>query len=135
VRLIARRSHGFIYLVSLRGVTGERQELPPDLAAQIRTLRGVTTKPVCVGFGISTPEQVAAIGQIADGAAVGSAIVRLVEERAGSPSLVNDVGAFIAELKAPLRAGAADSFQIPRAVLVGSKKAKGRVHVAGRKGA
>jgi tryptophan synthase alpha chain len=66
----------------------------------------VTDKPVCVGFGISTPEQVAAVGRLADGAAVGSAIVRLVEERSGAPSLVNDVGAFIAELKAPLRKGA-----------------------------
>ena len=105
VRLIARRSRGFIYMVSLRGVTGERKELPPDLAAQIGALRRVTKTPVCVGFGVSTPEQVAAVGRVADGAAVGSAIVRLVEERAGSPSLVNDVGAFIAELKAPLRAG------------------------------
>jgi tryptophan synthase alpha chain len=136
VRLIARRSRGFIYLVSLRGVTGERPELPPDLAAQIRTLRSVTTKPVCVGFGLSTPEHVAVVGRMADGAVVGSAIVRLVEERAGSPSLVSDVGAFIGELKAPLRAGAQDSFQIPRAVLVGSKRAEGgRGHVAGRKGA
>ena len=67
VRLIARRSRGFIYLVSLRGVTGERQELPPDLAAQIRALRRVTSKPVCVGFGVSTPEQVAAVGRLADG--------------------------------------------------------------------
>ncbi len=66
----------------------------------------MTTKPVCVGFGISTPAQVAAVGGLADGAVVGSAIVRLVEERAGSPSLVDDVGAFIAELKAPLRKGA-----------------------------
>jgi tryptophan synthase alpha chain len=106
LRLIARRSRGFIYMVSLRGVTGERQGLPTELAAQIGTLRRVTDKPVCVGFGISTPEQVAAVCRLADGAAVGSAIVRLVEERAGSPSLVNDVGAFIAELKAPLRKGA-----------------------------
>jgi tryptophan synthase alpha chain len=106
LRLIARRSRGFIYMVSLRGVTGERQELPPDLAAQIGTLRRVTDKPVCVGFGISTPEQVAAVGRLADGAVVGSAIVRLVEERSGAPSLVDDVGAFIAELKAPLRKGA-----------------------------
>src|SRR5713101_2758060 len=86
VRLIARRSRGFIYVVSLTGVTGERRELPPDLATQIRTLRLVTTKPVCIGFGISTPAQVAAIGRLADGAIVGSAIVRLVEERAGSPT-------------------------------------------------
>jgi tryptophan synthase alpha chain len=103
VRLIARRSRGFIYLVSLTGVTGERQELPPDLEGQIRTLRLVTTKPVCVGFGISTPAHVAAVGRLADGAIVGSAIVRMVEERAGSPTLVAEVGKFIASLKAPFR--------------------------------
>lgn len=105
VRMIARRSAGFIYLVALTGVTGERTELPPDLAAQIRTLRAVTTKPICVGFGISRPEHVAAVGRMADGVVVGSAIVRMVEERAGSASLIDDVGAFIASLKAPLRPG------------------------------
>ena len=104
VRLIARRSRGFIYVVSVTGVTGERQEIPAGLAAQIRTLRLVTTKPVCVGFGISTPAQVAAIGRLADGAIVGSAIVRMIEERAGSRTLVEDVGNFIAELKAGLKA-------------------------------
>ena len=103
VRLIAQKSRGFIYVVSLTGVTGERQELPADMASQIAALRRVTATPVCVGFGISTPAQVAAVGRIADGAAVGSAIVRLVEARAGSSSLVDDVGKFIAELKAPLR--------------------------------
>lgn len=106
VRLIARRSRGFIYAVSLTGVTGERTTLPPDLARQVRAIRLVTTKPVCVGFGIGQPEQVAAVGRLADGVVVGSAIVRLVEERAGSPSLVADVGAFVAALKAPLRASA-----------------------------
>jgi tryptophan synthase alpha chain len=112
VRLIARRSRGFIYVVSVTGVTGERQEIPADLAAQIRTLRLVTTKPVCVGFGISTPAQAAAIGRLADGAIVGSAIVRMIEERAGSPTLVEDVGNFIAELKAGLiGAGGRDSLQ------------------------
>jgi tryptophan synthase alpha chain len=103
LRLIARHSRGFIYLVSLTGVTGERAAIPDGLAAQIRALRLVTTKPICVGFGIGRPEQVAAIGDLADGVIVGSAIVRLVEERAGSPSLVSDVGDFIAQLKAPLR--------------------------------
>jgi len=103
VRLIARRSRGFIYVVSVTGVTGERQEIPPDLSDQIRMLRRVTTKPVCVGFGISTPAQVAAIWRLADGAIVGSAIVRMIEERAGSPTLVDDVGTFIASLKEPLR--------------------------------
>jgi len=103
VRLIAKTSRGFIYVVSLTGVTGERQELPAGLASQIEVLRGVTAKPLCVGFGISTPAHAAAVGRIADGAVVGSAIVRLVEARTGSPTLVDDVGKFIAELKVPLR--------------------------------
>ena len=103
VRLIAKTSRGFIYVVSLTGVTGERKELPAELASQLEVLRGVTAMPLCVGFGISTPAQAAAVGRIADGAVVGSAIVRLVEARAGSPTLVDDVGKFIAELKAPLR--------------------------------
>ena len=59
--------------------------------------------PVCVGFGISRPEHVEAVGRLADGVIVGSAIVRLVEERAGSAGLVEAVGDFVAALKAPLR--------------------------------
>ena len=103
LRLIGRRSRGFIYLVSRTGVTGERTDVPAELGAQLRSLRMVTTKPICVGFGIARPEQVAAVGALADGVVVGSAIVRLIEARASSPSLVADVGHFIAELKAPLR--------------------------------
>jgi tryptophan synthase alpha chain len=103
MRTIARLSRGFIYVVSRTGVTGARRELPPDLAAQVRTLRLVTTKPVCVGFGVSTPEQVEAVGRLADGVAVGSAIVRAIEEHAGTAALAEKVGDFIASLKAPLR--------------------------------
>jgi tryptophan synthase alpha chain len=103
LRLIGRQSRGYVYLVSLTGVTGERSTLPPGLEAQIRALRLVTTKPVCVGFGISKPDHAAAVGRLADGVIVGSAIVRLIEERVGSSSLVSDVGDFIATLKAPLR--------------------------------
>jgi tryptophan synthase alpha chain len=102
-RMIVRRSRGFVYVVSLTGVTGERGTVPADLTAQIRRLRLVTTKPLCVGFGIGRPEQAAAVGRLADGVVVGSAIVRLIEERAPAPTLVADVGAFIASLKAPLR--------------------------------
>ncbi|HXH81866.1 MAG TPA: tryptophan synthase subunit alpha [Candidatus Tectomicrobia bacterium] len=105
VRMIARRSRGFVYLVSLTGVTGERAEIPPDLAGQVRTLRAVTTKPICVGFGIGTPAQVEAVARLADGVVVGSAIVRQVERHAGSAELVPRVGDFIAALKAPLRKG------------------------------
>lgn len=103
MRLIASRSRGFIYVVSLTGVTGARAMLPPDLVEHLRQLRALTTKPICVGFGISTPEQVAAVAPYADGVIVGSAIVELVERRAGSDRLVPEVGAFIAALKAPLR--------------------------------
>lgn len=103
LRLIARRSDGFVYVASRLGVTGERADVPPDLGGQLRALRTVTTKPVCVGFGIAKPEQVAAVGALADGVIVGSAIVRMIEERGSSPTLVEDVGRFIGELKAPLR--------------------------------
>lgn len=103
--LIARRARGFIYLVALTGVTGERAELPPDLLRQIRELRAVTAKPICVGFGLSTPEHVREVARWADGAIVGSAIVRLVEAQRGEPTLVSRVGGFIAALKAATRDG------------------------------
>lgn len=100
LRRIARQSRGFVYLVPLTGITGERTGLPPDLVALVRDLRAVTTKPVCVGFGISTPAQVTAVVRHADGAIVGSAVVRLVETLQGDLALVRKVGDFIAALKA-----------------------------------
>ena len=106
MRKIARASEGFVYMVSLTGVTGERTALATEeLAQQLRALRAITTKPVCVGFGIGTPEQAALVGQLADGVVVGSAIVRLVEQHASSAELLARVGDFIAGLKAPLRGG------------------------------
>ena len=102
-KTIARQSRGFIYVVSLTGVTGERAALPADLDAQVRTVRAVTTKPICVGFGVSTPEHAAAVGRVADGVAVGSAIVRTIEQHAGTAGLEKHVGDFIAALKQPLR--------------------------------
>jgi tryptophan synthase alpha chain len=103
LKTIARVSRGFIYVVSLQGVTGERRALPPGLEAQVRTVRLVTTKPVCVGFGVSTPEHAAAVGRVADGVVVGSAIVRTIEQHAGTAGLSEHVGDFIAALKQPLR--------------------------------
>jgi tryptophan synthase alpha chain len=105
MRRIARASQGFIYVVSLTGVTGERAALAPELAQQLRALRAITTKPICVGFGISTAAQAGEVGRVADGVIVGSAIVRLVEQHGGTPDLLVRVGDFIAALKAPLRAG------------------------------
>lgn len=105
LRRIARQARGFVYLVPLTGITGERSELPPDLVMLVRDLRAVTRKPICVGFGISTPAHVAAVVEHADGAIVGSAIVRLVETLQADPALVRKVGDFIAALKAATDCG------------------------------
>jgi tryptophan synthase alpha chain len=104
MRRIARASQGFIYMVSLTGVTGERAAVAPELTQQLRALRAITTRPICVGFGISTPAQAREVGRVADGVIVGSAIVRLVEQHGGTSELLPRVGDFIAALKAPLRA-------------------------------
>jgi tryptophan synthase alpha chain len=76
MREIARHGSGFVYLISRLGVTGARDDLPSELPATIAMLRSVTELPVCVGFGISRPEQAAAVGRMADGVVVGSAVVR-----------------------------------------------------------
>ena len=72
---IARQARGFLYYVSVTGVTGARTELPPELAARLRELRALSPVPVAVGFGISRPEQAAALRGLADGVVVGSALV------------------------------------------------------------
>jgi tryptophan synthase alpha chain len=77
---IARTGSGFVYLISRLGVTGERTDLPAELPATVARLRGATTLPVCVGFGISRPEQARAVAALADGVVVGSAIVRAAGE-------------------------------------------------------
>ena len=77
---IARHGSGFVYLISRLGVTGERSTMPATLPATIERLRGATTLPICVGFGISRPEQAAEVGKLADGIAVGSALVRAAGE-------------------------------------------------------
>ena len=81
MREIARHGRGFVYLISRMGVTGMQQSLPPELGDTMRRLRGVTTLPVCVGFGISRPEQAKSVAAMSDGVVVGSAIVRAAGER------------------------------------------------------
>jgi len=73
---IARHGGGFVYLISRLGVTGERASLPSDLPATVARLRASTSLPICIGFGISTPDQAKAAAQLGDGVVVGSAIVR-----------------------------------------------------------
>ena len=77
---IARHGSGFVYLISRMGVTGARADLPADLPATVERLRGATSLPICVGFGISRPDQAAAVARLADGVVVGSAIVRAAGE-------------------------------------------------------
>ena len=80
MREIAHHGRGFVYLISRLGVTGARDDLPSELPATVRRLREATSLPVCVGFGVSRPEQAARVATIADGVVVGSAIVRAAGE-------------------------------------------------------
>ncbi len=77
---VAGRSRGFIYLVSLTGVTGARQELPPGLESFIKRVRKKAAQPLCVGFGISTPEQAKRVAGVADGVIIGSRLIQLIDE-------------------------------------------------------
>jgi tryptophan synthase alpha chain len=80
IELVARRSCGFIYLVSLTGVTGTRDRLPDELESFVNRVRARSSKPLCVGFGVSTPEQARRIAKVADGVIIGSRIIQLMEE-------------------------------------------------------
>lgn len=80
MREIATHGGGFIYLISRLGVTGARDDVPPDLAATVARLRAVTTLPVCVGFGVSRGSQATTIARVADGVVVGSALVKAAGE-------------------------------------------------------
>lgn len=99
---IAKSSTGFVYQIAVAGTTGERGALPVTLKDDVASLRRSTTLPVCVGFGIATAEQVRQVCDVADGAIVGSAIVRRVTDsvqRGDSPSrVVESTAAFIGEL-------------------------------------
>ena len=77
---IAHHGSGFVYLISRLGVTGARDELPPDLPDTVARLRRATSLPICVGFGVSTPAQARAVARLADGVVVGSAIVKAAEQ-------------------------------------------------------
>ncbi|HYF95644.1 MAG TPA: tryptophan synthase subunit alpha [Symbiobacteriaceae bacterium] len=100
IEKLARLAGGFVYCVSLTGVTGERTALPARFREIVAETKRNTETPVCVGFGISRPEQVREICAIADGVIVGSALVRLCGEGSPLPELVARVGAYARELKA-----------------------------------
>ncbi len=98
IRLISRASTGFIYYVSLTGITGMRKELEISLEESLRQIRLITNKPIGVGFGISTKEHVHKVATIADAAIVGSAIVSLIAKHEKDTELVNIIGDFVSTL-------------------------------------
>ncbi len=107
---IAERSTGFLYYVSVTGITGERTRLPPELLENVAWLRSKTPLPVCIGFGVSGPEQVRALAPVADGLIVGSAIVRRIATASARPraEVLADVGKFLDELMAAMPPGKVD---------------------------
>jgi len=92
--VIARRSTGFLYCVSVAGITGERDRLPPELLDQLAWLRTQTSLPLCVGFGVSRPDHVRMLREAADGVVVGSALVRPLEQVGKRPlgEVVTEIG-------------------------------------------
>ncbi|MCM8770908.1 MAG: tryptophan synthase subunit alpha [Candidatus Omnitrophica bacterium] len=98
IKFISHLARGFIYYVSLTGVTGVRERLSSDLIKNLKMIRQITHKPVCVGFGISRPQHLRQIYKIADGAIVGSAIVQKISENLGKRDLVRKIGKFVEDL-------------------------------------
>jgi tryptophan synthase alpha chain len=103
---IAREATGFLYQIAAAGTTGERAALPATLADEVAVVRRHTRLPICVGFGISNAAQVRAVGRVADGVIIGSAIIRRIDDAAGgganSKAIVAVVTEFLAELSTGL---------------------------------
>ena len=104
-REICRSAQGFVYLVSTVGVTGERAELPPELAQLVESAREEAEVPVAVGFGISTPEQVASVAAIADGVIIGSRLVREVQDAGDAEAAASAVSRFLRGAREALAKG------------------------------
>jgi len=102
---VAEMASGFIYYVSVAGITGARKELSDTIQKYVRKVRQFTPLPVGVGFGISTPQQVMEVSRYADAVIVGSAIVKVIEGSYGSPGLTKRVERFVSGLKKGLKKG------------------------------
>jgi tryptophan synthase alpha chain len=103
LRLISEASQGFIYYMSRLGTTGIRDRLAEDLRVMLEKVRASTAKPIAVGIGVSTPDHVRLVSEMADGVVVGSAIVKLIEDLEGREEWLDQIGDFIAALKAGTR--------------------------------
>ncbi len=102
---IAENTSGFIYYVSVTGITGERTELPASVVEAVAWLKSQTELPICIGFGISKPEHVKMLAPVADGLIVGSAVVRRMAEvgQKDRAAVLNEIGDYAAELIAAIR--------------------------------
>ena len=103
MRRVLSRARGFVYFVSVAGVTGMRADLPQNLETLVRSVKRLTPLPVGVGFGISTPEQATRVAAFADAVIVGSAIARVIEQAPGGAETVRAVEQFAATLAAAVR--------------------------------
>jgi tryptophan synthase alpha chain len=97
LKAVAKHSRGFVYAISRTGITGTRQEVAGDARSLVERLRTFTRLPIAVGFGVSTPEQFAEVGEFADAAVIGSAIVQRIEQNAGREAKA--VGEFLQGLR------------------------------------
>ena len=103
LEFLAKETRGFLYYVSVTGVTGARSDLSSTLEEEVASVRSVSDVTLCVGFGVSTPEHARRVGAFADGVVVGSALVSLIETAATPDEAVEAVASRVAELKQPLR--------------------------------
>lgn len=102
---IAELSSGFLYFVSVTGITGERNQVPPGLVENVAWLRERTELPICIGFGISNAQTAATLAPVADGVIVGSAIVRRIAEADSREAAVSSVTALAREIVAAINPG------------------------------
>lgn len=103
LEMLAKETRGFLYYVSLTGVTGARNAVAEGVEQAVQKIRRISDVPVCVGFGVSTPEHAERVGAFADGVVVGSALVDRIEAAPSPAEAVEAAAQFVAELKAPLR--------------------------------
>jgi tryptophan synthase alpha chain len=102
LKFLSQQTQGFLYYVTLTGITGASLKDLSEVRARLKMIRRMTNKPVAVGFGVSRPDQARALGKMADGVIVGSAIVRLIEQNSENPDLSSVVAVLVKELKKAL---------------------------------
>jgi tryptophan synthase alpha chain len=101
-KLVAKESHGFVYYVSLTGITGSKLSNVGDIQENVKKLRKVSGSPIAVGFGVATPEDAAQVSKMADGVIVGSAIVKCIASHQQDPAMISHVAEFVRSLKAAM---------------------------------